>query len=256
MKNKRIENIKLTEKIIDENFKDSIIEIILVVDVYLKLLREVKEDIEKSFIIIAGIASLNSLYEKYMKDFLNKYLKVWSYSKKGKEKELKVLLSIIYKKGKFISNFEFKDILEYKDKCKNENIIELVEERSFKDKYKSFESTEDIYIMLVQPFFNLETIEEKIRAIQEIIDTELEDKNIDQDLRKIDIELLKNINQIKSQIRYIYKNIRTNLIHGDFSNFEDIYISKSFDSKLFGKYCILWMIIIYLSLKNLTEDIK
>lgn len=257
MKNTRIKKLNKLEEEIDENYKNSIVEMIKVIDTYLEFLKKASEDIEKSFIIVAVIASLNSLYEKYMRNVLNSYLSLWNLSKKNKEKELKILLSIVYKRGKIVSNFKFEDILEYRKKCKTEELINLIEEKKFNNTYKSFDSTNDIYTMLVKPFFEEQmNIDDSIRNAQDIIENNLNKELINTNIKKIDPDLIKNINQVKSQILYIYKNIRTHLIHGDFSNFEDIYISKSFDTELFGKYCILWLTIIYISLKNLLNELK
>lgn len=258
MSSKRIDSLMKNKLEIDIIYKKSVVEMIKVVDTYLEFLKKSESDLEKSFIIIGIIASLNSLYEKYMREILTYYLKIWNFSKKNKEKEFKLLLTTIHKKGKIITNFKMNDILQYKEEYKSTELLTLIEEKNFKNKYKSFDSTEEIYAMLVKPFFenSSKNLFNKVIEAQHLICNNLNEELINKNIKILDINLLKNINQVKSQVLYIYKNIRTNLIHGDFSNFEDIYISKNFDIELFGKYCILWITIIYISLENLLFDLK
>lgn len=206
------------------------------------------DTIINSFVIVGLLACLNSLYEKYMRQILEEYLNLWKLSKKNTKKEFKLILALKYKKNKQLQNLNFKEINNLNISLKNGNILDEIDPKLFKKAYKSFENTENIYEMLIKEFHK-EPSDEEIEKLKE------KTEEIKKYILEIDSEILNKVEQIKFQLKSFYENNRTQIIHGEYKNFEDISITNPLNTKMFATYSIIWIIIIKNSMKKLADHL-
>lgn len=258
MKKKDRENI---EKNIDQLFSNTIFDTINLMEIYKKNLSISVNELEKSLLIVGILSSVNSLYEKFIKKILQQFIFLLKNSNKNTRKELKNIFSLKYNNRRELKNFSGKDISEFESNLKTENLLIDKRDVRFYNEYKSFKKIEDIFYLIVKKFeffFTFDNEEEiKNLIIENFKKNNLTEEEIElKIIKKIDFNLMYHIEQLLEQLKNNYEKDRTNIIHGDYRQFEDISLSKIENINSMVNNSVVWFCIVYISFKKIIEETK